>query len=45
MMHQGASQVHLLDSIVARAISPGTEGSQGLNPKDQEDISSLFLEV
>ncbi|KAI5670766.1 hypothetical protein M9H77_11130 [Catharanthus roseus] len=44
MMHQGASQVHLLDSIVARAISPGTEGSQGLNPKDQEDISSLFLE-
>lgn len=44
MTHQGPSQVNLLDSIVARAISPSTDGSQGLDSKDQEDISSLFLE-
>lgn len=45
MTHQGPSQVSLLDSIIARAISPSTDGSQVLDPKDQEDISSLFLEV
>lgn len=45
MTHQGPSQVSLLDSIIARAVSPSTDGSQGLDPKDQEDISSLFLEV
>ncbi|KAL3520191.1 hypothetical protein ACH5RR_018340 [Cinchona calisaya] len=44
MTHEGAKQVNSLDSIIARAISPGSNGSPGLALKDQERISSLFME-
>nr|UWV21202.1 hypothetical protein [Noronhia emarginata] len=44
MTHEGASQVNIIESIIVDAISPGSDKSEGLNAKDREDISSLFLE-
>ncbi|KAL2494590.1 Tetratricopeptide repeat (TPR)-like superfamily protein [Forsythia ovata] len=44
MMHEGASQVNIVESIIADAISPGSDKSEGLNAKDREDISYLYIE-
>ncbi|KAK4386505.1 Pre-processing factor 39 [Sesamum angolense] len=44
MTHEGASQVNIIDSVVAGAISPGLDEYEGFNAKDQEYISCLFLE-
>ena len=35
----------VIDSIIAEAISPRPDGSEGLGPEDAEDISNLYLEV
>lgn len=45
MTHEGASQVNMVESIIVDAIAPGSDKSEGLNSKDREDISCLFLEV
>ena len=45
MMHEGAKQVDLIDSIIGHAISPSSEGTSGLALKDREHVSSLFMEV
>lgn len=44
-MHGGKRHLNVVDSIVAKAISPESGVSDGLNAKDAEDISSLYLEV
>ncbi|KAK4421109.1 Pre-processing factor 39 [Sesamum alatum] len=44
MTHEGASQVNIIDSVIADAISPGLDEYGGFNAKDQENISCLFLE-
>lgn len=44
-MHGGKEDISIIDTIIANAISPGTDVSQGLNVKDAEDVSSLYLEV
>ncbi|XP_027089219.2 uncharacterized protein [Coffea arabica] len=44
MMHEGAKQVDLIDSIIGHAISPSSEGTSGLALKDREHVSSLFME-
>ncbi|KAL0321336.1 UNVERIFIED_CONTAM: Pre-processing factor 39 [Sesamum radiatum] len=44
MTHEGASQVNIIDSVVADAISPGLDEYEGFSAKDQENISCLFLE-
>lgn len=45
MTHEGASHVNILNSIIADAISPGLDENDGLDAKDRENISCLFLEV
>ncbi|XP_031123226.1 uncharacterized protein LOC116025949 isoform X2 [Ipomoea triloba] len=44
MMHGGAKQLSIIDSIITTAISPSLDGPQGLDIKDREYISTLFLE-
>ncbi|CAA3029455.1 mRNA processing [Olea europaea subsp. europaea] len=44
MTREGASQVNIVESIIVDAIAPGSDKSEGLNSKDREDISCLFLE-
>ncbi|KAK7318888.1 hypothetical protein RJT34_03595 [Clitoria ternatea] len=44
MMHGGTKQMAVIDSIIADAISPRSDGSQGLSAEDAEDISNLYLE-
>ncbi|CAK9139280.1 unnamed protein product [Ilex paraguariensis] len=44
MMHEGSRQVNTVDYIIASAISPGPDASQGLSTKDREEISCLYLE-
>lgn len=44
LMHDGARQVDLLDSVMAQALAPGTDVSDGLSDKDREKISRLYLE-
>ncbi|KAI9127398.1 hypothetical protein K1719_001957 [Acacia pycnantha] len=44
MAHGGPEHIAVIDSIVAGAISPRPDGSQGLSTKDAEDISNLYLE-
>ncbi|XP_059669215.1 pre-mRNA-processing factor 39-2 isoform X2 [Cornus florida] len=44
MMHGGPRQVNIVDSIIAHAITPGPDLSQGLGTKDREDISLIYLE-
>ncbi|KAG8365591.1 hypothetical protein BUALT_Bualt18G0121700 [Buddleja alternifolia] len=44
MMHEGGSQINVVDSIIADAISPGSDEYEGFTAKDREDISCLFLE-
>jgi hypothetical protein len=38
-MHEGPRHINVVESVIANAIS------QGLDAKDAEDISSLYLEV
>lgn len=45
MTHEGSSQVNVIDSIISDAVSPGSDEYHGLNAKDREIISCLFLEV
>lgn len=45
MTHEGASHLNIIDSVVADAISPGLDESEGLNAKDRESTSHLFLQV
>lgn len=45
MTHEGATHVNIIDSIISDAISPGLDEYEGLDAKDCEDISRLFLEV
>ena len=42
-MHGGPRHIHVLDAIVNDVISLGP--SQGMNAKEAEDISSLYLQV
>lgn len=42
MMHGGPKHIHVIDAIVNDAISLGP--SRGLNAKDAEDVSSLYLQ-
>lgn len=44
MMHGGPRHINAVDAVVANAISPGTDVSQGLSAKDGEYISRLYLE-
>ncbi|KAK9268077.1 hypothetical protein L1049_010516 [Liquidambar formosana] len=44
MIHGGPSHINVVDSIVASAISPGPDVSQGFSSKEREDISNLYLE-
>ncbi|KAG7963586.1 hypothetical protein I3843_09G125000 [Carya illinoinensis] len=44
MMHEGPKHRNVVESVIADAISSGLSVSQGLNAKDAEDISSLYLE-
>nr|KYP76874.1 Pre-mRNA-processing factor 39 [Cajanus cajan] len=44
MMHGGTKHMAVIDSIIADTISPRSDGSQGLNAEDAEDISNLYLE-
>ncbi|KAF7840405.1 Pre-mRNA-processing factor 39 [Senna tora] len=44
-MAQGCPKnVAAIDSVIAHAISPRQDGSQGLSVKDAEDVSNLYLE-
>lgn len=45
MMNGGKQHINVIDSVVTRAISQESGVCNGLNAKDAEDISSLFLEV
>ncbi|CAL5214251.1 unnamed protein product [Lathyrus oleraceus] len=44
MMHGGKKHMDVIDSIIAGALSPKSDGSQGLSAEDAEDISNLYLE-
>ncbi|PRQ29351.1 putative tetratricopeptide-like helical domain-containing protein [Rosa chinensis] len=44
MMNGGKQHINVIDSVVTRAISQESGVCNGLNAKDAEDISSLFLE-
>ncbi|KZV15866.1 hypothetical protein F511_29326 [Dorcoceras hygrometricum] len=44
MTHGGSSQVNVIDSIISDAVSPRSDEYHGLNTKDREIISCLFLE-
>ncbi|KAL9236884.1 hypothetical protein vseg_011500 [Gypsophila vaccaria] len=43
-MYDGAKQVDLLDSLIARALSLKTAASDALDIKDREEISTIYLE-
>ncbi|XP_009765976.1 uncharacterized protein LOC107789835 isoform X2 [Nicotiana tabacum] len=45
MAHEGTKQLSRVDSVIANAISPVSDVSQGLDIKDRESISILFLEL
>nr|WAU86874.1 birch protein [Betula platyphylla] len=44
MMHEGPRHINVVESVIANAISQAPDVSQGLDAKDAEDISSLYLE-
>ena len=44
-MHEGTRHINMVDTVIANAISPGPGIFQGLNGKDAEDISNLYIEV
>lgn len=39
----GSTEIPLLDSVIANAVTPGSGVSTALSPEDREDISLLFL--
>ncbi|KAK9150830.1 hypothetical protein Syun_009139 [Stephania yunnanensis] len=43
MRHREAKNMKIIDSIVARAIYPVKDVSEGMSNKEREDISSLYL--
>ncbi|XP_016438336.2 uncharacterized protein LOC107764294 isoform X1 [Nicotiana tabacum] len=45
MAHEGTKQLSIVDSVIANAISLVSDVSQGLDIKDRESISVLFLEL
>lgn len=45
MMHGGMKNIDVIDSVIADALSPRSDGSQGLSAEDSENISNLYLEV
>lgn len=45
MTHEGASHVNIINSIIVDALSSGVDETDGLDAKDRENISCLFLEV
>lgn len=45
MTHEGASHVNIISSIVVDTISSRADKTEGLDAKDRENISCLFLEV
>ncbi|XP_073226413.1 uncharacterized protein [Cicer arietinum] len=44
MMHGGKEHMDAIDSLITDALSPRSDGSQGLSAQDAEDISNLYLE-
>ncbi|KAM7500629.1 hypothetical protein LguiA_025043 [Lonicera macranthoides] len=44
MTHEGSRHLNVVDPILANAIAPCPDVSQGLGTKDQEDLSCLYLE-
>lgn len=44
-MHGGKKNIDVIDSVIADALSPRSDGSQGLSAEDSENISNLYLEV
>ncbi|XP_061362573.1 pre-mRNA-processing factor 39-2 isoform X2 [Gastrolobium bilobum] len=44
MVHGGPKHMAVIDSIIADAISPRSDGSQSLSAEDAEDISNSYLE-
>ncbi|XP_062096460.1 pre-mRNA-processing factor 39-2 isoform X2 [Humulus lupulus] len=42
-LHGGQRHIHVVDSVIANVISPGSDVSQGWNAKDAEHASSLYL--
>ncbi|XP_057797674.1 pre-mRNA-processing factor 39-2 isoform X2 [Salvia miltiorrhiza] len=44
MTHEGVSHLNIINSLIADAISPGLDENEGLDAKDRENISCLFLE-
>ncbi|XP_042041836.1 uncharacterized protein LOC121787223 isoform X2 [Salvia splendens] len=44
MTHEGASHLNIINSVIADAISPGLDENEGLDAKDRENLSCLFLE-
>ncbi|KAF3449858.1 hypothetical protein FNV43_RR05937 [Rhamnella rubrinervis] len=44
MIHGGKQHISVVDTIIANAVSPESDVSQGLNVKDAEDVSRLYLE-
>ncbi|XP_072069439.1 uncharacterized protein [Arachis hypogaea] len=45
MVHGGSMSMAVIDTIIAEAISPRPDGSQGLGVEDAEDISNLYLKL
>ncbi|XP_057950326.1 pre-mRNA-processing factor 39-2 [Malania oleifera] len=44
LLHGDPRHLNVVDAIVAEAISPGRDEAEGLNAKDREEISTLYLE-
>ncbi|KAL1567449.1 hypothetical protein AAHA92_02927 [Salvia divinorum] len=44
MTHEGPSHLSIINSVMADAISPRLEENEGLDAKDRENLSCLFLE-
>jgi pre-mRNA-processing factor 39 len=45
MMHGGKKHIDVIDPIIEGALSPRSDGSEGLSSEDAEYISNLYLEV
>lgn len=44
-MHRWTKHMDVIDSIIEDAVSPRSDGSQGLSAEDAEDISNFYLKV
>ncbi|WJX47347.1 hypothetical protein P8452_34048 [Trifolium repens] len=44
MLHGGKKHIDAIDPIIEGALSPRSDGSEGLSSEDAEDISNLYLE-